>query len=102
MQVEDGDELRICADCGDDFVFTDGERRFFASRDLHKPSRCSVCRKAREWASQGRETTITNCASCGAKTVVPFAAASERPVFCNACIRTRRQRHDAPAEETAV
>ena len=47
-QNENG-ELRSCKDCGDDFVFTDGEARFYAERGFDVPKRCADCRvKARE------------------------------------------------------
>jgi len=37
------DLLLKCIDCGDDF-FTEGERDFYLSKDLHMPKRCKPCR----------------------------------------------------------
>jgi hypothetical protein len=39
----DGTVLR-CKDCGDSFLFTEGERQFFVERSLHTPRRCKACR----------------------------------------------------------
>ena len=36
-----------CVDCGMDFVFTDGEQRYFASKKLSVPKRCPGCRRKR-------------------------------------------------------
>lgn len=34
-----------CCDCGERFLFTTGEQRFFASHQLHTPKRCKACRQ---------------------------------------------------------
>jgi hypothetical protein len=36
-----------CCDCGQDFVWTAGQRQFFRDRDLQQPRRCPDCRGAR-------------------------------------------------------
>lgn len=36
---------KVCRDCGGDFVLTPGEERFYASKRIPEPKRCSFCRK---------------------------------------------------------
>ena len=42
------DKLLRCVDCGRDFVFTDGEQRYFFSKGLSQPKRCHACRERRK------------------------------------------------------
>lgn len=37
----------ICADCGREFIFTEGEQRYFWSKGLAEPKRCKPCRMIR-------------------------------------------------------
>lgn len=46
------DEVIKCADCPDTFVFTEGERAFYESRNFSKPKRCKPCREKKR-ASRG-------------------------------------------------
>ena len=34
-----------CVDCGNDFIFTEGEQSFFKEKGLFTPKRCPYCRK---------------------------------------------------------
>ena len=48
------DQTLRCRECGVDFIWTEGEQEFFASRGLtNPPSRCPSCRAARRAASGG-------------------------------------------------
>jgi hypothetical protein len=38
----------VCIDCGCDFLFNSGEQRFFWSKGLAEPRRCSECRLKRK------------------------------------------------------
>jgi DNA replicative helicase MCM subunit Mcm2 (Cdc46/Mcm family) len=38
------DETIICKDCGQEFTFTAGEKRFYWSKGLARPKRCKECR----------------------------------------------------------
>ena len=99
------DTILTCRDCGARFAFSEDERQSFASQGhVHPPSRCADCRRARKkrQAESGiravapgfrelRQTpTAIACSSCGASAVVPFAARSDRPVYCSACFQRRR------------
>jgi hypothetical protein len=55
------DMVCSCMDCGRDFTITEGEQRFFASRNLNLPRRCVNCRrlrKERENAEKGNQNVI--------------------------------------------
>jgi CxxC-x17-CxxC domain-containing protein len=91
LVVRDGDELQVCRDCGSDYVYSMGERRFYLSRGLSKPGRCPVCRRARRLEAEGVIHAIISCSTCGERTIVPFAPAPDRPAYCAACHRKRRE-----------
>jgi len=38
----------VCADCGEKFVFSVGEQRFYLSKGLSVPKRCKACRRTRK------------------------------------------------------
>ncbi len=42
------DKNLSCKDCGNDFVFTDGEQEFYTSKGFPDPVRCPECRKAKK------------------------------------------------------
>ena len=43
------DETLVCKDCGNEFVFTAGEQRFYDEKGFtNKPARCKVCRDAKK------------------------------------------------------
>ena len=108
--MQQSDAVLICRDCGDEFGFSEDERREFAAiGHLHAPSRCAACRAERKSrqaesrmpaiAPRFRELQEVRsnviCSSCGASTVVPFAARPGRSVYCSACFQRRRTQGDA-------
>ncbi|NQT73566.1 MAG: zinc-ribbon domain containing protein [Chloroflexi bacterium] len=42
------DKWSRCVDCGQAFLFSEGEQRFFWSKGLEKPKRCPDCRELRK------------------------------------------------------
>ena len=42
------DKIIICQDCGQEFIFTEGEQKFYAEKNLITPKRCKACRDARK------------------------------------------------------
>ena len=42
------DKTIVCKDCGKEFVFTQGEQEFYATRQYSEPVRCKECRDARK------------------------------------------------------
>lgn len=41
------DRETTCSDCGQKFIFTEGEQRFFWSKGMTEPKRCKSCRVIR-------------------------------------------------------
>ncbi len=41
----DGDKTLRCMQCGKDFIFEAGERRFFQEKGFQEPKRCPRCRQ---------------------------------------------------------
>ena len=44
------DKNLVCADCGQEFVFTASEQDFYAQRGFTEPRRCASCRASRKAA----------------------------------------------------
>ena len=97
------DQTLRCRDCGVDFIWTEGEQEFYASRGLtNPPSRCPSCRAARRASGGGgggggggygrgggapRQMYEVTCAGCGGIAKVPFQPRGDRPVYCSDCFR---------------
>lgn len=37
-----------CKDCGKEFIFTEGEQKFYEEKGFTNPIRCNECRKAKK------------------------------------------------------
>ena len=37
-----------CCECGEEFIFTGGEQRFYKQHNLSEPKRCRKCRETRK------------------------------------------------------
>ena len=92
--MEFQDRVLPCVSCGEEFVFSAGEQRFFAEKGFeHDPKRCTKCKSKRREALAGRlrrDDYSVSCAQCGRDTTVPFKPAPGRPVFCRGCFERRR------------
>jgi CxxC-x17-CxxC domain-containing protein len=104
------DQVITCADCGQDFVFSESEQAFYADRGFSVPRRCGACRAAKKAArtasgdsyggssyggsSYGaprgpREMFTATCSSCGGVASVPFRPSGAKPVYCSDCFSRR-------------
>jgi CxxC-x17-CxxC domain-containing protein len=110
--MEFQDKSLVCADCGQDFLFTAGEQEFYERKGFREiPKRCKPCRDARKQrrpdggangnsgnGTRGevdgnrspRELHDATCASCGVQTRVPFRPSPGRPVYCRDCYANQR------------
>ena len=53
------DKTLTCKDCGNEFIFTEGEQEFYAKKAFtNDPVRCPECRKARK--AQRRNNNYNN------------------------------------------
>lgn len=46
------DKTLNCKDCGKDFVFSEGEQKFYMDKNFPDPIRCPDCRKAKKEANR--------------------------------------------------
>ena len=46
--VDSIDKVLTCLDCGNEFTFASGERRYFWAKGLSGPKRCKPCRMLRK------------------------------------------------------
>jgi len=105
LGVSDMDKTLTCRDCGTQFVFTQGEQDFYASRGFtNEPSRCPDCRAAHKarrseggYSSSGgygdrprRQMYPAICSQCGKETEVPFQPRTDKPVYCSECFESVR------------
>ncbi|HLF79973.1 MAG TPA: CxxC-x17-CxxC domain-containing protein [Dehalococcoidia bacterium] len=98
------DKTLICADCGQEFIFSADDQEFYSTRGFSEPKRCRSCRAMRRnerdggaggggggggYDSRGprmeRELFDVVCSSCGQPTKVPFQPRGDRPVYCRDC-----------------
>jgi CxxC-x17-CxxC domain-containing protein len=97
------DKILVCADCGQQFVFTANEQDFYAQRGFSEPKRCGACRAARKasrpegghgfgggYDRGPRQMYPATCSRCGNETEVPFQPTNGKPVYCSDCFRIVR------------
>ena len=87
------DETLVCKDCGNEFVFTAGEQRFYAEKGfLNKPKTRKACRYAKKNAGKPEiQYFEATCSECGGVAKLKFQPSADRPVYCSACFEARRR-----------
>ncbi len=88
------DEVLVCQECGEEFVFTAGEQEFYAVQGfLNPPKYCPACREQRKRrnGANGNKTMIV-CAACGKVDYVSFKPKGVSPVYCEECYRRSEKR----------
>ena len=117
MEIQD--KSLTCSDCGDAFVFTAGEQKFFQEKGFgHEPRRCKDCRSrkkgdgpsagagggarhgtARHSSRNGggggggnsdKQFYSAVCSACGGPAKLTFQPSPDRPVFCRTCFQARQ------------
>lgn len=80
------DKTLYCKDCGDKFVWTAGEQKFFIEKGLQNlPKRCKICTaKNKEKLREKHPVWWVKCKICGKKNEVPFETPSD-DVLCEEC-----------------
>ncbi len=90
------DETIVCAQCGKEFLFSAGEKQFYKEKGLkNKPKYCRECRAAKKGTTpkpEGTERVMYTavCAECGGEAKIPFEPKTDRPIYCEACFKARR------------
>lgn len=110
------DQNLTCRDCGNAFVWTASEQKFYADKGFsNAPVRCPACRaakKAQMGSAQGgfgggrggnynsgpRPKFDAVCSSCGKACQVPFQprlgedGKPVKPIYCNDCFKQTNPR----------
>lgn len=86
------DKTITCVQCGQDFIFSENEQKFYREKGLtNEPKKCPDCRAAAKRQRSGarpfrnREMHVTTCALCGREARVPFVPTADKPVYCKEC-----------------
>ncbi len=114
MDQQYQDQTLTCRDCGNSFVWTADEQKFYAEKGFaNAPVRCPSCRAAKKAAMGGggggryggggggynagpRQMYDAVCSNCGKACQVPFQprlgedGKPVKPIYCNDCYRQMR------------
>lgn len=98
------DKYLICQDCGNKFLWTAGEQKFFLDKGLQNiPKRCKVCvQQYKEKLHSKHPVWPVKCTKCGKKSEVSFDPMTE-DILCEKCynqeIEKRNQAIEAMGEK---
>ncbi len=94
------DRTLICKDCGNKFIWTAGEQKFFIDKGLTNiPKRCKVCTAV--YKNQLREkhpAWWVKCTGCGKKAEVSFEPKTE-DILCESCFNKEVEKRNAAIKE---
>ena len=116
--MEFQDQTLTCRDCGNSFVWTASEQKFYADKGFaNAPVRCPACRAAKKaqmggggsgfgggnrggggggYNSGPRQMYDATCSQCGQPCQVPFQPRLDetgkpvKPIFCNNCFKSQK------------
>jgi len=79
-----------CKDCGEEFVWTVGEQKFFREKGFkNKPSRCKNCRQINRQKVDAEYFKI-KCAGCGQVGEVLFQPKDPTAeIYCHSCFEKK-------------
>lgn len=90
------DRTLICKDCGNKFIWTAGEQKFFLDKGLQNiPKRCKVCTAA--YKNQLREkhpAWWVKCLKCGKKAEVSFEPKTD-DILCENCFNKEIEKRNS-------
>ena len=88
------DRVIVCEGCSMEFIFTEGEQRYYEEKQFTPPKRCKPCRDERKRERQGRdggggerETHTIICSECGNEGTIPFPPTTGRTYKCRNCFK---------------
>lgn len=89
------DKTMICKDCGDKFIWTAGEQKFFLDKGLQNlPKRCKPCTAIyKDKLREKHPMFWIKCVGCGKKAEVPFEPKSEQ-IYCEECFNQEVKKRD--------
>jgi|GEM_PF-714100 len=89
------DKSMICVDCGNKFIWTAGEQKFFIEKGLKNlPKRCKICTaKNRDKLREKHPMWWAKCRVCHKKSEVPFELTTE-DILCEECYKQELEKRD--------
>ncbi|MFA5158198.1 MAG: zinc-ribbon domain-containing protein [Patescibacteria group bacterium] len=97
------DQVLNCKDCGDKFIWTEGEQQFYYDKGLKNiPKRCKPC--AEKFKSELREKhpmQWIKCKKCHKKAEVPFEPKSE-DTLCEECFNKEIEKRNRKIIESGL
>ncbi len=89
--MEFQDKNLTCQDCGNEFVFTAGEQKFYAEKGFeNEPKRCKDCRMSHKDKRRRSDVRYEiTCAKCGNKGEVNFEPRDPTKVLCESCFKEK-------------
>ncbi len=91
------DKTLRCRDCGREFIWSDRDQEFFASKELNQPSRCRECRSKRNpnnnkhWHEENI-LRVVSCIDCGTDVKVTKLMEQVKEIRCKQCYETFKSR----------
>lgn len=96
-RLEDGDEIKLCKICGEEFLLFNSTKRHIESKGFKVSNKCYDCRNKKEFIKY--EDKIKICQECGQE--FPWTAGEQsyyakneiknEPKFCKSCRFERRE-----------
>lgn len=89
------DKTLVCKDCGNKFIWTAGEQKFFIDKGLQNiPKRCKICTsKYKDALREKHPLHWIKCNICGKKAEVTFEPKSE-DALCEDCFKKEIEKRD--------
>ena len=94
------DKVLVCKDCGDKFIWTKGEQKFFIEKGLENmPKRCKICAaKYKDKLREKHPLWWVKCQKCGKKNEVPFEPTTE-DIYCEDCFQSEIEKRNKKIAE---
>jgi CxxC-x17-CxxC domain-containing protein len=96
VNIEDlADKSLYCRDCGNKFIWTAGEQKFFIEKGLQNiPKRCKICTASNKNKLREKHPMWwIKCTICHKKNEVPFEPTTE-DVLCEDCFKKEIEKRD--------
>jgi len=90
------DRVLSCVDCGNKFMWTAGEQKFFYDKGLQNvPKRCKSCAAVYKSKLLERHPRWwIKCSSCKKKAEVPFEPKNDNAILCEDCFNIKKAERD--------
>jgi CxxC-x17-CxxC domain-containing protein len=94
------DKVLICKDCGDKFIWTAGEQKFFLEKGLQNiPKRCKICTaNNKNKLREKHPLWWVTCKKCHKKNEVPFEPITD-DILCEDCFLKEIEKRDQKLKE---